>query len=125
MFRALAIIIHLNYAILASKPSCIVIDDIGEGLDFDHSCKLIDLVRRKALESTAQLIMSTNDRFVMNKVPLREWSVLRRAGGRVAVHNYKNSPRHFEEFEFTGLSNFDFFATDFLDEEPQEAAARE
>ena len=120
MFRALAILVHLNYAVLASKPSCIVIDDIGEGLDFDRSCQLIDLVRRKGRQSTAQLIMATNDRFVMNKVPLKEWSVLQRAGNRVDVRNYENSKQVFDEFEFTGLSNFDFFATDFLDEKPEE-----
>lgn len=120
MFRALAIVIHINYAILASKPSCMVIDDIGEGLDFDRSCKLIDLVRRKVRQSTAQLIMTTNDRFVMNKVPLKEWSVLQRAGDLVDVRNYENSKQIFDEFEYTGLSNFDFFATDFLDEKAKE-----
>ncbi len=34
MFRALSIIIQLNYSEMARKPSCILIDDIGEGLDF-------------------------------------------------------------------------------------------
>ncbi len=67
--------------------------------------------------------MSTNDRFVMNHVPLTEWSVLRRSGNRVVVHNHENSPEAFERFEFTGLSNFDFFATDFLDKEEREVVA--
>jgi len=123
MFRALAVIIHLNYALLASKPSCIVIDDIGEGLDFDRSCLLIDLLRRKALDSSVQIILSTNDRFVMNKVPLDEWSVLQREGGRVRVRNYQNSKEVFDEFKFTGLNNFDFFASEFLTQ--QEAVAHE
>lgn len=35
MFGALAVIIHLAYATLAEQPSLIIIDDIGEGLDFD------------------------------------------------------------------------------------------
>src|SRR5207244_1908095 len=81
MFRALSIIIHMNYAVIANRPSCVIIDDIGEGLDFDRSCRLIDLLRRRTYESTVQLLMSTNDRFVMNHVPLEEWSVLDRRGG--------------------------------------------
>lgn len=40
MYRALAVIIHLNYLLLAKKTSCILIDDIGEGLDFERSTAL-------------------------------------------------------------------------------------
>ena len=67
MFRALSVIIHLNYSQRSEQPSCILIDDIGEGLDFDRSCALIDLLMSKAREGGVQLIMSTNDRFVMNR----------------------------------------------------------
>ncbi len=115
MFRSLAIIIHLNYSIMASsKPTCILIDDIGEGLDFDRSCRLIELLRRKLQGSSGQLIMSTNDRFVMNKVPLKEWSIVHRKRSTVEVRNYENSRAKFEEFEFMGLNNFDFLQFDFL-----------
>ena len=117
MFRALSILIHLEYALLSGRPSCILIDDIGEGLDFDRSCALIELLMAKATRSQVQLVMSTNDRFVMNKVPLKAWSVLQRQGGTVRVRNYQNSRAIFDEFEFTGLSNFDFLATDFVNEE--------
>lgn len=122
MFRTLSLLIQLNYALLRHKPGCILVDDIGEGLDFERSCLLIDLIRSKAGESDVQLILSTNDRFVMNKVPLEEWLILQRAGNRVRVRNYENSKEIFDEFKFTGLSNFDFFATDFLNEEPEEEA---
>ena len=37
MFRALSLFIQINYAILSDQPSCIIIDDIGEGLDFQRS----------------------------------------------------------------------------------------
>lgn len=120
MFRALSVIVHLNYAVIATRPSCIIIDDIGEGLDFDRSCGLINLVRRKTRESSVQLIMATNDRFVMNNVPLEEWSVLQREGGTVRVRNYENSKKTFDQFKFTGLNNFDFLATDFLNEGPKD-----
>jgi energy-coupling factor transporter ATP-binding protein EcfA2 len=122
MFRALSVIIHLNYAIIANLPSAILVDDIGEGLDFERSCKLIDLLRDRALHTTVQLILSTNDRFVMNEVPLAEWSILRRTGGHVRVLNYENSAAMFEEFKFTGLSNFSLFEMDFAGALPTEEA---
>lgn len=116
MFRALSIIIQLNYSGLSKKPSCILIDDIGEGLDFERSCSLIKLLVRKAEQSSVQLVMATNDRFVMNTVPLESWTVLRRVGGKIRVYNHENSKKRFDEFKFTGMNNFDFFALNFLDD---------
>ncbi|BBC25057.1 AAA family ATPase [Pseudanabaena sp. ABRG5-3] len=116
MFRALSVIIHLQYAIYADHPSFILIDDIGEGLDFDRSCRLIHIIRQCAMDSKIQLVMSTNDRFVMNNVPLEEWALLSRQGGNIKVHNYKNSKAAFDNFKFTGLNNFDFLAMDFINE---------
>jgi energy-coupling factor transporter ATP-binding protein EcfA2 len=116
MFRALSIIIQLNYSNLSGKPSCILIDDIGEGLDFERSCSLIKLLVGKAERSSVQLIMATNDRFVMNTVPLEAWTVLRRVGRKIRVYNHENSKKRFDEFKFTGMNNFDFFALNFLDE---------
>ena len=116
MFRTLSIIIQLNYSQMTSRPSCILIDDVGEGLDFDRSCALIELLMRKVQGSSVQLIMATNDRFVMNKVPLETWAVIRRKAGTVEVFNYANSKQMFDEFKFTGLNNFDFFATNFMNE---------
>lgn len=119
MFRALSVIIHVNYASIASRPSCIIVDDIGEGLDFERSCKLIELIRSRSRHSAVQLILSTNDRFVMDKVPLDEWCVLQRKGGHVAVRNHENSRQAFEYFRFVGMSNFTFFEMDFVNG-PQE-----
>ena len=50
--------------------------------------------------------MSTNDQFVMNHVPLDEWSVLQRTGNHVEVRNIHNSKAVFENFKFVGMSNF-------------------
>jgi hypothetical protein len=125
MFRALSILIQVNYAGMAHQSYCILIDDIGEGLDFDRSTRLIELLREKALESSFQLIMATNDRFVMDRVPLEEWSVLQRHGGHVRVLNYANSRELFEDFKFTGLSNFSFLETDFAKGPIEEATAHE
>jgi hypothetical protein len=60
--------------------------------------------------------MATNDRFVMNSVPIEAWSLLTRSGGDSRVFNYVNSRNLFDDFRFTGMSNFDFFATDYVNE---------
>jgi AAA15 family ATPase/GTPase len=113
MFRALSLIIQVNYSLLAQKPSCILIDDIGEGLDFERSSAMIKLLIDKAKTGLVQLIMTTNDRFIMNGVPLEYWSVIERQPGLAKLHNIHNSKEIFDDFKFTGLNNFDFFATQF------------
>jgi hypothetical protein len=123
MFRALSIFAQVNYSQMAKRASCILIDDIGEGLDFERSARMIELLRNKAIESKFQLIMTTNDQFVMNHVPLEEWSLLQRNGCHVTVRNIHNSRDKFEEFKFVGLSNFSFFELDFIDAQPQEVGS--
>lgn len=113
MFRALSLLIQLNYSLLSKTPSCILIDDIGEGLDYERSKSLIDLIIEKVKGSQVQAIMTTNDRFVMNKVPLEYWSVIHRVPKKSLFYNYQNSKEIFDEFKYTGLSNFDFLSTEF------------
>lgn len=113
MFRSLALLAQLNISLYQKKTSCILIDDIGEGLDYTRSTKLIGLLIEKAKTSGVQLIMSTNDRYVMNKVPLDYWHVIWREANKSIFYNKKNSPEFFEQFAFMGLNNFDFFATQF------------
>ena len=126
MFRALAILIRLAHSRLSHGELCLLIDDIGEGLDFERSTRLIEVLRKWAKETGSQLIMSTNDRFVMNHVPLDEWSVLERDGGRVRALNSRNSNELFEDFRFTGLNNFSFLEMDFMSQRPvKEVALRE
>lgn len=120
MYRLLSLSTHINYMRLKKTGVCVLIDDIGEGLDFERSCQTISLLREKAEESNIQIIMSTNDRFVMNEVPLKEWTVLSRAGSHVTVRNYDNSAAQFDEFKYTGLSNFSFFELDYLNSAEEE-----
>ena len=115
MFRALALIIHAAYAELASVPGCMIIDDIGEGLDYERSTSLIQLLMERANRKAIQLVMSTNDRFAMNAVPLDVWCGLRRTPEGVETITQQSHPEVFEEFKLTGLNNFDFFKTDFFE----------
>jgi len=71
MFRALNLAIQLNYWAETNTQVCMLVDDIGEGLDFERATKLIALLIDKAKKHRFQIIMTTNDRFVMNNVPAR------------------------------------------------------
>lgn len=115
MFRALSLLIQINASQILGIPSCIIIDDIGEGLDYERSTELIQLLIRKIKATQIQLIMATNDRFIMNNVPLEYWQIIQRTGSNVSFVNYENSKQKFEDFKYTGLNNFDFFQTDFYE----------
>jgi len=113
MFRALSFIIRLNMALISETSACVLVDDMGEGLDFDRSKLLIDMLISKTYDSNIQIFITTNDRYIMNKIPLQYWSVIHRHPKESVFYNYHNSKEIFEDFKFTGLSNFDFLATDF------------
>lgn len=115
MFRALALTIHLNLCAISKEKKLMLVDDIGEGLDFERSVAIIGLLISKAQENNLQIIMTTNDRFVMNEVPLEYWSVLKRKAGIVKMFNIRNSEEQFKKFKYLGLNNFEFFASDFFE----------
>jgi ABC-type transport system involved in cytochrome c biogenesis ATPase subunit len=111
MFRALAMVIHVNAEVLAGKKPTILVDDVGEGLDFERASGLIDLLIYHAKDAGMQVILTSNDRFVMNRVPLQYWVLLQREKSVVRAYTERNSAKTFEDFKFMGLSNFDFFAS--------------
>lgn len=117
MFRAFALVVHLNLCAFSKNKQLILVDDIGEGLDYERATAVIDLLIRKAQANKLQLIMTSNDRFVMNEVPLKYWAVLKRKGGIVKMFNERNSQEQFNKFKYLGLNNFDFFASDFFEAE--------
>jgi len=119
MFRTLSVIIYLEYLISRKKPAMIIIDDLCEGLDYERAKKLGELIFNKCLQSDIQLVATSNDVFLMDVVDIKYWNILMRKGKVITALNNKNSPKIFSDFRFTGLSNFDFFASDFLKQELQ------
>lgn len=113
MFRALALFIFLTYAHMSNMSVCILVDDMGEGLDFERSKGLIDIVTNKIHNSNIQYFMTTNDRHIMNHIPLRFWSVIEREKNKSIFYDIVNSTEKFDDFKYTGLNNFDFLTTDF------------
>lgn len=114
MFRALSLIVHARYAEASHTSNCMIVDDIGEGLDFERASSLVKMLSKSASGHAAQLVMATNDRFIMNAVSVECWRGLVREGRVIQVKSQDTDPELFEEFRLSGLSNFDLFATDFL-----------
>lgn len=114
MFRAFSVLVQINHYLLEGEKGLLIIDDIGEGLDFTRAKQLVKVLIEKAKESGIQLIMSTNDSFIMNAVDIAHWAVIVREGHKISLYNYRNSREIFEEFKFTGLNNFDFYASEFF-----------
>ncbi len=110
MYRAFSLIIIVEYLLSLRKESTVVIDDIGEGLDFDRSSKITKLIFDKTRNSTIQLIATSNDRFLINSVDIKLLNLLERKGHIVNSFNYVNSKDKFDAFVITGLTNFDFFS---------------
>jgi predicted ATPase len=108
MFRALCVIGMLEYILHIEKEGTIVIDDLGEGLDFERSSKLMKLLYEKTANTKIQLIITSNDRFLINSVDMRTINYLSREGHKVAAANYDNNKEIFDTFLLAGLNNFDF-----------------
>jgi ABC-type multidrug transport system ATPase subunit len=114
MFRAFSVLCQINYYILCKNKGLLIIDDIGEGLDFSRAKQLVQVLIERAKKPGIQLIMSTNDSFIMNAVDIENWAIIMREGHKISLYNYENSKEIFEEFKFTGLNNFDFYASEFF-----------
>ena len=116
MLRAFALLVVFQYLLSEkkSKYGTILVDDFGEGLDYERSTKLAQLIFSKIDKSNIQLITTTNDRFLMNSVDIENWNILNREGDLVSALNYQNSKEVFDKFKLTGLSNFDLFSSDYL-----------
>jgi len=113
LFRALSLIIKLNYMMLNEYASVLIVDDIGEGLDFNRARRIVDLIISRTKNSKFQVLMSTNDQFIMDGVDLDVWSIINRQKGVVTITNKHTDPDVFEDFKFIGLNNFEFFSSEF------------
>lgn len=114
MFRALYLLIYMEYLANIKNPSMLLVDDLCEGLDYDRSTRLGRIVFDFCLQHNIQLIASSNDSFLMDVVDLKYWNILQRKGSVIEGINHINHPELFDDFEFTGLSNFDLFSSDYI-----------
>jgi predicted ATP-dependent endonuclease of OLD family len=113
MFRAMATFILLQYFLKKTDDLLILIDDIGEGLDYHRSlsfAKLLFSIVKKI--PSIQIIATTNDQFMMDSVAIEDWNILKRKKTTVTAMNYINSKKVFDAFRMTGLSNFDLLVSE-------------
>jgi hypothetical protein len=120
MFRALSLIIQMKYLEYdLGTSTTILIDDIGEGLDYERSTKLIKYIIEKVknIEDKVQLIMTTNDRFTMNNIPLEYWIIIdKMEDGTIKFYSQETHEKIFKRFKRIGLNNFDFFTSQYYKE---------
>jgi energy-coupling factor transporter ATP-binding protein EcfA2 len=95
-------------------PKTVVVDDFGCKLDYESSPLITKYLVEYSNRSPVQFILTTNNQFVVNSVPLECLSVIERSSNVIKLHNVFNSRDKFEEFKFIGLNNFDLFTSDFL-----------
>lgn len=115
MLRVLYLLCFMQYIKRNNKLSVLLVDDLGESLDYGRSVRLGQMVFESCEAEGLQLIASSNDAFLMDVVDISHWQVLRRMASKVTTINPYNNAGLFEEFRLTGLSNFDLFSSDFID----------
>lgn len=115
MLRTLYLLCFASVIKHNNKLSMLLIDDLGEGLDYRRSVDLGKIIFKDCDDNGVQLLVSSNDAFLMDVVDIKYWQVLRRNNSKVTAINPKTHPDLFKEFRLTGLSNFDLFSSDFID----------
>ena len=115
MIRVLYILCFLEYVKHEKTYSMLLIDDLGEGLDYSRVIHLGRKVFKVCEQEIKQLIASSNESFLMDVVDIAKWQIVRRKNSKLSVINQTNMPELFNEFRMTGLSNFDLFSSDFID----------
>ena len=114
MFRAFCVLLYMIYSSTLSNARCLIIDDMGEGLDYRRSIKLGQIMFSYCQENNIQLIITSNDSFLMDSTALEHWNILQRTGSYVHGMNNTTHSDLFAKFARTGLSNFDLFSSNFI-----------
>lgn len=80
MYRVLSLIAIIEQWLESGGVGTFIIDDIGEGLDYKRSSKLVELLRSKMQGADRQFIITSNNRFLINSVDIRDINFLNRKG---------------------------------------------
>lgn len=114
MFRVICSLLYMMYCSTLSKTRCLIMDDLGEGLDYMRSTLLGKQMFDFCERNDIQLIATSNDSFLMDIIDLKYWIILRREGCNVSSLDNKKNADLFERFARTGLSNFDLLSSNFI-----------
>lgn len=116
MLRTLYILCFLERIRFTEHSTLLLIDDLGEGLDYHRATQLGKMVFDYCSNSNVQLVASSNDAFLMDVVDIAKWQILQRNGSSVTTLNQSRNYDMFRSFRMTGLSNFDLFSSDFIEQ---------
>lgn len=114
MWRTIKLLILIEQLISLKHPALLAVDDLGEGLDYSRASKVGRLLVDVCKDNGIQLIATSNEEFMMNIVDISNWNILMRNGRIVKSISSKICPEEFRAFKYSGLSNYDFFTSDFL-----------
>ena len=114
MLRVLYIFAYIAYLSTEQGARTLLVDDLGEGLDFSRSSKLSKIIFDYCEIHDIQLIVTSNDNFLMNAVNLDYWVILQRNGENTTGISKTTHPDMFLKFRKMGLNNFDMLSTDFI-----------
>lgn len=114
MLRVFYIFSYIAYLSTEQGARTLLIDDLGEGLDFSRSKKLSKILFDYCENHDIQLIVTSNDNFLMNAVSLDHWVILQRDGEQTFAISKYTHPEMFLRFKKMGLNNFDILSTDFI-----------
>ena len=115
MLRVFYIFTYMAYIAGSDGAKTFLVDDMGEGLDYSRSAKLSKMMFDYCEEHGIQLIVTSNDNFLMNAIDLNYWIILQRTRGYVSAICNKTHPEMFRKFRRMGLNNFDMLSTGFID----------
>jgi len=96
---------------LIEKGSCVLIDNVGDGLDYKRSIEIVNLLKK--FKDDKQIILCTNNEILLNQTDIRNWNILHRQGYTVKAHSYDNSRERLDKFAKTGLSNYEYFQDEY------------
>ena len=106
---------HTKYKTTIESAKTFLIDDLGEGLDYSRSARLSKMMFDYCEAHDIQLIVTSNDKFLMNAIDLNHWIILQRYGDEVKTFSRSTYPDMFTKFRKMGLNNFDILSTDFIE----------
>ena len=115
MMRVLYLLCFLKNMKHKKNYSMLLIDDLGEGLDYSRAKLLGEKIFDTCENENLQMIASSNDAFLMDVIDISKWQIIRRKNTKLTILNQTNTPILFNSFRMTGLSNFDLLSSDFID----------
>jgi len=115
MLRVFYVLTYMAYVATVEGAKTFLVDDLGEGLDYSRSSMLSKIMFDYCETHDIQLIVTSNDNFLMNAIDLDNWIILQRKGKNVSAYSQFTHPDMFIKFRKMGLNNFDMLSTGFIE----------